>query len=192
MRFAHLPAAALVKIRDAVGEVRRGGIAPEAAATLALLPLLDELLASDPLVALDRMQLDTPVGRIEGQLEARAVGLRLADAAQQGAAGLLAKLEGKASLRVPERVLRAGFRQQALARLAAVGQADGKGAGREAEADRLAEEQLATLLAQELAVREGDRIATVATLRNGLLTVNGKTIPLAAGTAGGAAPSKKR
>ncbi len=192
IRIAHLPAATLVKIRDAVAEVQRSGIAPEAAATLALLPLLDELLASDPLVALDRIQLDTPVGRIEGQLEARAVGLRLADAAQQGAAGLLAKLEGKASLRVPERVLRAGFRQQALARLAAADQADGKGAGREAEADRLAEAQLATLLAQELAVREGDRIATVATWRNGLLTVNGKTIPLAPGTAGGAAPSKKR
>jgi uncharacterized protein YdgA (DUF945 family) len=189
LRVAHLPATALVKLRDAVTEARGGPLPPEAAATAALLPLVDELLAADPLVALDRLQVDTPAGRIEGQFEARAVGLRFADAARLGGVGLLSKLDGSASLRVPERLLRAAFRQQALARLAGAGQGGEERADHEAEADRLADQQLATLLAQELAVKEGDRIATVASWRNGLLTVNGKTIPLALPAT---APSRRR
>jgi uncharacterized protein YdgA (DUF945 family) len=188
LRLAHLPAAALVKLQEALGEVRRAGAASEAVAAVTLLPLVDELLASDPLVAVDSLDLDTPVGRIAGQLEARAVGLRLADAARLGTAGLLAKLDGKASLQVPERLLRGAFRQQALARLVAADQAEGKRAAQEAEADRFADQQLATLLAQELVVKEGDRLATVATWRNGLLTVNGKTIPLVPLAPGGSAP----
>ncbi|MCU0971801.1 MAG: YdgA family protein, partial [Gammaproteobacteria bacterium] len=188
LRFAHLPAAALVKLRDAVEDVRRSAVPQEAAAAMALLPLVDDLLASDPLAALDRLQIDTPVGRIEGALEVRAVGLRLADAGRLGTLGLLSKLDGKASFRVPERVVRGAFRQQALARLMAADQAEGKRAAQEAEADRFADQQLATLLAQELAVKEGDRLATVATWRNGLLTVNGKTIPLAPLAPGGSAP----
>ncbi|MCU0254940.1 MAG: YdgA family protein [Acidobacteria bacterium] len=188
LRAAHLPAAALVRLRDAVETVRRSAVPPEAAVAVALLPLVDELLASDPLVALERLQIDTPVGRVEGDLEVRAVGLRLADAARLGTLGLLSKLDGKASLRVPEPLLRAGFRQQALARLTAADPAEGRRAEQAAEAARLADQQLAALLAQELAVKEGDRVAAVASWRNGLLTVNGKTIPLPSPTA----PSRKQ
>jgi uncharacterized protein YdgA (DUF945 family) len=188
LRVAHLPAAALVRLRDAVEDARRGGAPPQAAAAMALLPLVDDLLASDPLVALDRLQVDTPAGRVEGELEVRAVGMRLADAARLGTIGLLSKLDGKASLRVPERLLRAGFRQQALTRLTAADPAEGKGADPAAEAERVAEQQLAALLAQELVVKEGDRVAAVASWRNGLLTVNGKTIPLPPPTG----PSRKQ
>ena len=41
-----------------------------------------------------------------------------------------------------------------------------------------ATEQLDQLLVQGLVEREGSDIATVASLSNGLLTVNGKTVPL--------------
>jgi uncharacterized protein YdgA (DUF945 family) len=148
------------------------------AAVLALLSNADALLAGDPAIALERLQVDTPEGRLDAQLELRAAGLRVAQ--MKDAAGALRRIEGKASLRVPEGLLLRFLEQRALQELAegveeGAAVAEGEIAAVAAEAAR---QQVASLVAQEVLVREGTQLAAAALWRNGLLTVNGKTVPL--------------
>lgn len=179
LTVSRLPAEALARVQQALDDA---SAAPEElqaqAAGLALLSNADALLAGDPAVALERLQVDTPDGRVEGQFELQATGLRLAQI--KDAATALRRVEGKASLRVPEAILARFLHQHAMQQLVAEA---GEGAeldeaALEATAAELARQQVAGLVAQELLVREGGQLATAALWRNGLLTVNGKTVPL--------------
>ena len=177
---SRLPAEALARIQQAMDDV--GATSDELraqAAGLALLSNADALLAQDPVVALERLQVDTPEGRVEGQLELRSVGLRLAQI--KDATSALRRVEGKASLRVPEVLLTRFLAQDAAMRLAAASEEAGEAvdeAAVEASAAEAAREAVAGLVGQELLVRDGGQLAATAQWRNGLLTVNGKTVPV--------------
>lgn len=179
LTVSRLPADALARVQQALEDAGTGSDELRAqAAGLALLSNADALLAQDPALALERLQIDTPDGRVEGQLELRAVGLRLAQI--KDAASALRRVEGKASLRVPEVVLMRFLQQHALQQLAA-GLDEGEevdAAKLEGMAVELARQEVAGLLAQEVLVRDGGQLAAVALWRNGLLTVNGKTVPV--------------
>jgi uncharacterized protein YdgA (DUF945 family) len=175
-RFA---ADALARIQQAAEDVAGAGEEMKAQAMgIALLANADALLAHDPAIALERLQLDTPDGRVDGKFEVRAAGLRIAE--MKDAQTALRRVEGSASLRVPEKIMAAMFRQQALQQLAAQAEEDGNVdlQSLEPAAAEFATQQIASLVAQEVLVREGGHLAAAAQWRNGLLTVNGKTIPL--------------
>jgi len=149
---------------------------------VALLANADALLAKDPSVALDQLSFDMPEGRVAASFELRTVGLRAAELRNAQAA--LQRLQGKAALRLPEVVLAALLRQQGRQQLAALAEEHGDAEQPSADeveeaAGQYAAQQIETLVAQQILVRDAGALAFAAELRNGLLTVNGKSIPLA-------------
>lgn len=176
---------ALLRIQAAGDEaVAAGATAEERAQALgvALLANADALLAKDPAIALDQLSLDVPQGRVAAAFELRTQGLRAADLRNLPAA--LQRLQGKATLRMPEVVLDALLRQQGRQQLIARAEKDGEATPSAEQADKAgrdyAAQQIETLVAQQLLARDGGAVTFAAELRNGLLTVNGKSIPIAA------------
>jgi uncharacterized protein YdgA (DUF945 family) len=176
---------ALVRIQAAGEEAIAAGATAEGrseALGVALLANADALLAKDPSVALDQLSFDMPEGRVAASFELRTVGLRAAELRNAQAA--LQRLQGKAALRLPEVVLAALLRQQGRQQLAALAEEHGDAEQPSAEeveeaAGQYAAQQIETLVAQQILVRDAGALAFAAELRNGLLTVNGKSIPLA-------------
>lgn len=150
---------------------------------IALLANAEALLAKDPSVALERLTLDLPDGRVTASFELRSSGLKVAQLRDPEAA--LQGIQAKAALRMPEVVVDALLRQQGRQRLAALAEEQGEEEPPPAEeveevAGQYAAQQIETLVAQQLLVRDAGALSMAADLRNGLLTVNGKSIPLAA------------
>lgn len=144
-----------------------------------------ELLKSDPSIVIKPLRLVTPDGTVEGEISLRGDGLRMADISSIPA--LAGKLVADLSLRVPEKLFREMLIQQVgkeLERQIAVMVEQGANAP-EMDQDQLrqlaeqqVEEQLNHWLSQQIIERDGENLATVASLSSGLLTVNGKTVPL--------------
>jgi uncharacterized protein YdgA (DUF945 family) len=188
LRFAarRLAVDALARIQAAGEEAAAEGATAEErseALGVALLANADALLAKDPSIALDQLSFDLPEGRVAASLELRAVGLRVAEL--RNAETALQHIQGKASLRLPEVILASLLREQGRQQLAALAEQDPEAAQPSAEeveamVGQFAAQQIETLVAQQLLVRDGGAVAVAAELRNGLLTVNGKSIPLAA------------
>jgi len=187
MRFAitGLPPDALAQVQAAAEEAATLAATAEErgqAVAVALLANADALLANDPAIALERFTLDTPQGRVDASLTLQAVGLRAAQL--RDPQGALSRIEGRAAVRVPETLLAAMLRQQARQQLARNAQAEEDDTPApaaeaiEAAAAQHATQQIESLVTQQLLTREGETLVLAALLRNGLLTVNGKTIPL--------------
>jgi uncharacterized protein YdgA (DUF945 family) len=87
-------------------------------------------------------------------------------------------------LRMPEVVLDALLRQQGRQQLIARAEKDGEAKPSAEQAEKAgrdyAAQQIETLVAQQLLARDGGAVTFAAELHNGLLTVNGKSIPIAA------------
>jgi uncharacterized protein YdgA (DUF945 family) len=177
---------AIARIQSAGEDAAAAGATVEErsqALGIALLANADALLARDPSLALERLTLDLPDGRVTASFELRSIGLKVAqlrnpEAAMQG-------VQAKAALRMPEVVLDALLRQQGRQRLAALAEAEGEDEPPPAEeveevAEQYAAQQIEALIAQQILVRDAGAVSLAAELRNGLLTVNGKTVPLAA------------
>jgi len=178
---------------DAVARIQAAGEGATAAGAtveersqalgIALLANADALLAKDPSVALERLTLDLPDGRVTASFELRSVGLKVAQLRNAEAA--LQGVQGKAALRLPEVVLDALLRQQGRQRLAALAEEQGEDELPSADeveevAGQYAAQQIEALVTQNILVRDAGNLSLAAELRNGLLTVNGKSIPLAA------------
>jgi uncharacterized protein YdgA (DUF945 family) len=187
MRIAvrRLPVDALARIQAASDEATAAGASAEErsqALGVALLANADALLAMDPSVALERLTAELPDGAVAASLELRAVGLRLVQL--RDAETALGHVQGKAALRLPEATLDALLRQQGRHQLAALAEAQDEAEPPseeeiEALAGEFAAQQIEGLVAQQILVRDAGALALAAELRNGLLTVNGKSIPLA-------------
>jgi uncharacterized protein YdgA (DUF945 family) len=94
------------------------------------------------------------------------------------------KLAAEASLRIPEKLFRRLLGQQIRLQIAQLQQAEKISTDLTAEQlDKLVADQvdgqLQQLVRQGVLERDGEYLATVARFSDGLLTVNGKTIPLA-------------
>lgn len=150
-----------------------------------LLSSVPKLLENDPGLALRQLRLVTPDGVIEGHLALQSRGLKWEEIGDP--AKLLGKLAADMSLRLPQRLLQLVLEQRVLNQIVQQYQ-QRESLGEEIEmpnaaqlqsmVEAEAEQQLSQLLGQGILEQDGDRLATVAVLADGLLTVNGKTVPL--------------
>jgi len=188
LRVDHLSAPVLGRMQKAMDEMASQNLPPEQQG-MALLSVMmssgEEFLRSDPRLVLERLYVQTPEGTIEGRFKLQPIGLEWAEISNISA--ILNKLDAEAELQMPEPLFRALFEQQARQvvmmqveqqRMLGKDVATPDFAQLESQVAAMADQQLEALLQQEVLVRKGSDIATVATLRNGLLTVNGKSLPL--------------
>jgi hypothetical protein len=182
-----MPAETVAALQHAGRTGDSGPAAVQAAAVLA--DQLPALLEADPRLALERLELQTPEGAVETRLW---VGTRrLTREALTLPGAWLAHLEGAATLAVPRSLLLdllAGWeRSRTLAELRRLEPDLAEvPPEREPEIAAAAALRLAGLVRDGWAAEEGGRVQTSARLADGLLTVNGKTLPIAG--AGIAAP----
>ena len=182
--FANLSSRTLLEIQQSVEEINAQQLTEQQKGAVLMGNALG-LLKGDPKLFIETLRVNTPDGLIEGRLSLQSVGLQWQDIGNPPL--MLGRLAGDAFLRMPQKLLRLMMRQKARAdllrqfeqrRLVDPDQ-EIPGEMQLAEmAKRLSEQQLSVLLGQEILVREGEMIATEATLADGLLSVNGKTVPL--------------
>jgi len=188
LELSRLSGPVLVRLQQAMAEIKKQAMT-DAQRSMAQLGVVmnigSELLKSDPAIAIKPLRLVTPDGTLEGELSLRGDGLRPADLSSIPA--LANKLIADLSLRMPEKLFRAMLIKQAGLKLdqqiAAIVEQGGEAP--ELDRDQLqqlvehqVDEQLNHWLAQEIIQRDGSDLATLASLSSGLLTINGKTIPL--------------
>lgn len=186
--FANLSSRTLLEIQQSVEEINAQQLTEQqkgAALMSVLMGNAPGLLKGDPKLLIETLRVNTPDGLIEGQLSLQSVGLQWQDIGNPSL--MLGKLSGHAFLRMPLKLLRSMMQQKARAdllqqfeqrRLVDPDLAMPDEVQLAEMADRLSEQQLSVLLGQELLVREGEMIASEATLADGLLSVNGKSVPL--------------
>ncbi|MCW8944072.1 MAG: YdgA family protein [Sedimenticola sp.] len=186
--FGNLPAAVLLKIQASVEEINAQQLSDERKGMALLSVLMGNapgLLKGDPIITIDELSVKTPDGLIEGKLSLQAQGLEWKEITNVPA--VLNKLAGDASIQIPEKLFRMLMQQKVQADLLRqfeqrrLMDPDSEMPTAEQLAEMsstLVERQLVVLLGQELLVKEGDAIMTNAKLSGGLLSVNGKTIPL--------------
>ncbi len=188
MSMANLPAEVLVSIQQGMEDIQRQKL-PQSQQALAAMTVLmsngPKLLKSDPKFSIDRFSVKTPQGDVQGRFSLQPVGLQWKEIANMAA--VVDKLEAAAELKMPEAFYRFLFAQQVRNQVMQQMEMR-RQMGEEVDvpepheldamADTAAEEQLQRLLTQEILVRDGSMLSTRATLSSGLLSVNGKTIPL--------------
>lgn len=184
----NLPAPALLQIQQSVEEINAQQLSEQqkgAALMSVLMGNAPQLLKGDPRLSIDPLRVETPDGLIEGRLSLQSRGLQWQDLGK--ASVVLGKLAGEGFLRMPETLFRGLMKQKLRAdllrqfkqrRLADPDQPMPDEAQLEQLVERLSEQQFSLLLGQEILVREGGAVLTEATLADGLLSVNGKTLPL--------------
>lgn len=178
----------LVRLQRAITDIKSQSMS-DAQRGMALMGVVmnvaSELLKGDPGIVIKPLSLVTPDGTVEGELSLRGNGLRLADISNMPV--LAGKLVADLSLRAPEKLFRSMLVQQSARRLkqqiAAMIEQGGEAPRLEQGElqqliERQVDQQLSEWISQEVIVRDGSDLATVASLSSGLLTVNGKTIPL--------------
>ena len=188
LELTNLAAPVLVRVQQALDEIQQKNL-PEVQQNMAVMSVMmasgPELLKSNPGLALKQFRLVTPDGVVEGNFSLQAIDLRLEEVGDRRA--LLNKLAVELSFRLPERLFRLLLEQQTLLRI--VQQLEqGVNQGEDIEMptqEQLQEmvraaaaEQINQLLVQGVVEKDGGDITSVASLSNGLLTVNGKTVPL--------------
>lgn len=188
VELSRLSAPVLVRLQQAMEEIKNQAMS-DAQRGMAMMGIVmgvgSELLKNDPAIAIKPLRLITPDGTVEGEISLRAEGLSLAELSNMRA--LAGKLVADLSLRMPEKLFRTMLIQQTRLQVERkISTMIEQGA--EAPAlepgqlqqlvERQVDEQLSHWLSQQIIERDGEDLATVASLSSGLLTVNGKTIPL--------------
>jgi uncharacterized protein YdgA (DUF945 family) len=144
-----------------------------------------DLLKANPKMTINRLFVKTPDGDIDGKFSIASNGLQWNEITNIQT--VLQKLEADAAISLPEKLLKAVMGMQAkVALMRQIEQRKKMGheitVPSKEELDKLSEEmvekQLTFLLQQEMAKRDGTVISSNAMLSGGLLSVNGKTIPL--------------
>jgi uncharacterized protein YdgA (DUF945 family) len=184
----NLAADALAKMQQEIEEINRQKL-PESQRGMALMGTMlssgAALLKNDPLLAIDKLQVETPEGTIEGEFSVQSRGLSMEEISNAAAA--LNKLEVEAFLRMPETLFVALFENQArseiqnrIALRRQLGEEVEEPSAQELEeyVKSMAGQKLNGLIQQQLLVRDGKYLASTGGLSGGLLTVNGKTIAL--------------
>ncbi|WP_273438203.1 YdgA family protein [Sedimenticola selenatireducens] len=179
---------ALLQVQQSIDEINAQQLSDEKKG-MALLSVLmgnaPALLKGDPVVTIDKLSIQTPDGLITGKLSVQSVGLELKEIGN--APAVLNKLVADASLQMPKRLfmllvqqkVEADLLRQFEQRRLIEPESEMPDTEQLKEmAATLADRQLSLLLGQEILLAQGDMIATQATLSGGLLSVNGKTIPL--------------
>jgi uncharacterized protein YdgA (DUF945 family) len=145
---------------------------------------LPALAAVDPGIALDRLDIATPSGPVTGRVVLGVKGLTAADIDSRGT--WMRRLVGEGELSLPRAValavLTAAQRQKTLDAAEDSASVESTPEQEQAMADAAAM-QIDDLVQEGWIAADGERLQTVLKLADGLLTVNGKTLPI-----GGAMP----
>lgn len=184
----NISAAVAAKLQQGIREIRRQNL-PQQQQGMAMLSMLvgagPDLLRANPKIAIKRLFVKTPQGDIEGALSLAADGLQWGEIGNIQA--LLQKLDADASIRLPEQMLRSVLEIQAKQKIRQhmemrknTGEAVDMPSEQEVEllGKSMIEQRLGELFQQEMLVRDGIYVSTSVKLGGGLLSVNGKTIPL--------------
>ncbi len=182
-----LPVPALIKLQEAIEMLNRQRL-PQEQQRMAMTHLLLAhgmgLLTDDPLFAIEALQLETPKGKIRGELRLQTKGIYWIDLVT---GSWLKKLLGDASLRMPETIFKQmllRLAEQRISRKMAQPQQSVEDKesyypkDQAAIAEAMSRRQHESFLRQGLVKRDAGDITVVATLSDGMLTLNGKTIPL--------------
>lgn len=183
-----IPAAVAARVQQGLREVRRKRL-PEEQQAMAMMGLLmgvgPDILKADPKLEITRLFIKTPDGDIEGDLSVAAAGLEWGEIGDIQA--ILDKLNADASIRLPEKLLQSMLEAQARQSVIQhIEMRNKNGESLEMPSDEeiqtlgqdMVKERLEDLLQQGILLRDGDYISSSAKLAAGLLSVNGKTIPL--------------
>ena len=188
LEFGNISARVAAKLQQEMQEMRALNLTKEQE-SMAIVNLLlgagPDLLQASPKIAVKRLFVKTPDGDIDGNLSIATDGLQWKDIGTLQA--VLQKLDADASISMPEKLFRVLMEMQAkVAMMRQIEQRKRLGheiaTPSEEEMAQLSKQmvgqQLEFLLQQELVKREGANISTKAKLGDGLLSVNGKTVPL--------------
>ncbi len=188
IEIGNIPAAVVAKLQQGIQEVR-GKKLPQDQQAMAMMALLmgaaPDILKADPKLEIKRLFVKTPYGDIDGNLSVATDGLEWGEVGNIRA--LLNKLNADASIRLPEKLLQSML--EAQARQSVVQHIEmRKNAGESVDmpseeelqnmGQEMVKQRLDDLLRQGILVRDGDYLTSSAQLAVGLLSVNGKTIPL--------------
>ena len=188
LEFENIPATVAARLQKGIREVRSKKLSQEQQG-MAMMSLLmgagPELLKANPRLAIKRLFVKTPDGDIEGSLSIASDGLLWSEI--DNIQSILKKLNADASIRLPEKLLRPLLEAQAKQSIIQhiemrnkMGESVDMPSAEEIQTlgQDLVEQRLGDLLQQGVLVRDGTYLSSAAKLGGGLLSVNGKTIPL--------------
>ena len=179
-----LPGEALASMRQAMQEVTTGAV-DESLVAVAVAAIVAEhlprLLADDPELALERLEISTPEGVVGGRLSIASQGLTSDDLARP--VGWVDRLAGEGELSIPRplllQLLEGWQYRQVQERLQQQGlQSPTLPQGLVKEVAMAAQEQLDSLVGQGWLAEKENTLTVALRLENALLTVNGKSIPI--------------
>jgi len=188
LRLSNLSTPALGAFQQAINKLNSQQLSPNQQG-IAMFGLMmthgAAFLKNDPKLAIEKLHVATPDGLIKGHLEIQTDELLWTELFNVNV--LVNKLKIDINLQMPEQILHSIFKQQAHQMLTMqIQQQQLLGMDVSAPDDRqldeqttlMANQQLDNLLSQEFVVLDGSEVKAVASLRDGLFSINGKSLPL--------------
>lgn len=180
--LASVDAEAVARIQENIQEMQQNNVAPQQQGMAMMgmvMSVLPAILERNPALALKKLEVKTPEGLVKASLFLKAESMTIADVSD--ANRMVQKLAGDASLQIPEKIVREmmlnNARQQILLSLSKDSDPI-EPAQLEELAEMSANSQLNALINQKFIERDGQYLVSVAALKAGLLSINGKTFPL--------------
>ena len=183
--FDSISAAAVAKIQESIKEMQQNQVPAEQQGMAMMgtfMGVLPALLERNPGIAIDNLQVTTPQGDVKFSFSLKAQDMKVTDVSIPQS--MLQKLVGDAKLEVPESIVRDALKQMAIQQqLAAIQNIDDpENAIDFVKIDEMADlqviSQIDMVLTQGFVEKKGESLVSVASLKAGLLSINGKTIPL--------------
>lgn len=187
MEFTSISAEAMARLQQSIQEMQQNQLPPEQqgmAVMGTLMSIMPAILEQNPGMEFKRIEVNTPQGAIKASLSIKADSVSITDIAASDK--LFQKLLGDARMQVPETLVRQMLenvtRQQIMAGLASGEQVIEMPDPEEIQTlvDQQVTAQLDGLIGQGFLERNNGNLVAVASLKSGLLSVNGKMIPLPA------------
>ena len=186
IELTSISAEAMARIQENIQEMQRQQVPPQQQGMAIMgvfMSVMPSLLEQNPGMSLKKFELNTPQGMIQASLSLKVDDMSITDMGVSDK--FLQKLVGDASLQIPESVLRQlmanSTRQQIQIELSKEQDEPVEMPAPEAIEQFVEQQvsaQLESLIGQGLLERKGLDLVTVASLKAGLLSVNGKMIPL--------------
>ena len=183
--FDSISAAAVARIQESLKEMQQNQVPPEQQGMAIMgtfMSVLPAMLEHNPEFAIDKLQVSTPQGDVKLNFTLRAQDMKVTDVSMPQS--MLQKLVADARLEVPETLVRDALKQVALQQQLAglQNQADQEEPidfeKINENADRQVNSQIEIAINQGFIEKKEGSLVSVASMKAGLLSVNGKTIPL--------------
>lgn len=185
LEMKSIPAEVIARLQENIRELQQKQVPPQQqgmAVMGVMMSVLPAVMEQNPQFNIPKFSLQTPQGLVTANLSLKAQDMKVTDL---GAAPLMVeKLLGKAELSLPENLVRQMMkgmaRQQIMQGLKRRNNAEPVTAKQLKQlVDQQVDSQLEMVLRQGFIEKNGDKLQSSASLKAGLLSVNGKMIPLA-------------